>query len=260
MLFQGRTVRIPVKLGLRQGCKLAPLLWVLFMDYMLTTLIPLTGDTWITQCMTLYADDIHVGCEFTSSRALDQHLHNIGCLLDVLEQLKLQLSYQKSHVLLSVTGSSSRRALKGRLSQQGSQRQMMIPRADGTKTALPLSSQSKYLGVVMSYHAFEELTWQHRKKSSWLAFHRLKPWLKTSRLDRNKRLYLWRICIHTIMTYGLMATNITVKILHEYQAVVVIACSELPSAIIHIVPITHISRSCTFFSIRPHCSCYIMLQ
>ena len=72
----------------------------------------------------------------------------------------------------------------------------------------------------MSYHAFEELTWQHRKKSSWLAFYRLKPWLKTSRLDRNKRLYPWRICIHTIMTYGLMATNITVKILHEYQAVV----------------------------------------
>ena len=72
----------------------------------------------------------------------------------------------------------------------------------------------------MSYHAFEELTWNHRKSSGWVAFNRLKPWLKSTCIDRQKRLYLWRICIHTILTYGLLATNVTVKALHDYQAVV----------------------------------------
>ena len=154
------------------------------------------------------------------SKALMVIYRNIGHLLDVLETLKLQLSYQKSHVLISVAGSNSRNALKGRLAQQSAGRCILIPRATGDKTPLPMSSQSKYLGVIMSYGAFEDQTWQHRRKSGLSAFARLKPWLTNSRIARHRRLYLWRVCIHTILTYGILATNVTVKVLHDYQAVV----------------------------------------
>ena len=220
LTYRDNTVNIPIKVGVRQGCKAAPLLWVLFMDYMLSQLAPLTGLAWISQTLTLYADDIHVGCEFDSVQSLDTHLRNIGHLLDVLETLKLQLSYQKSHVLFSVAGSNSRNALKGRLVHKSATRCILIPRATGDKTPLPLSSYSKYLGVIMSYHAFEDQTWQHRRKSGLSAFARLKPWLTNSRIARHRRLYLWRVCINTILTYGILATNVTIKVLHDYQAVV----------------------------------------
>ena len=49
-----------------------------------------------------------------------------------------------------------------------------LPRKDGTKTELPMKTSGRYLGTMMSFHAFELQTWHHRKHAGWLAFARLK--------------------------------------------------------------------------------------
>ena len=78
-----------------------PVVVLVYMSKLLHILVPLTGETCIRECMTLYADDVHVGCQFSTMQELDHHLKCMGHLLDCIERLKLTLSYQKTFVILA---------------------------------------------------------------------------------------------------------------------------------------------------------------
>ena len=214
------TTPIDVGLGLRQGCKIAPLLWLVYMSKLLTILIPLTGEQWIRECLTLYADDVHVGCQYTSKGELEAHLQCMGHLLDCIERLKLTLSYQKTSIIFAATGSNARRALKDVVRRNPQQLVMTIPRGDGTKTELPMKTSMSYLGTSMSYGAFELQTWLQRKRTSWAAFSRLKCWLRHRQISMDKRMYLWRTCVFSILTYGITATNATISTLQDFQTTI----------------------------------------
>ena len=110
--------------------------------------------------------------------ALDHHLQCMGHLLDCIERLKLQISLQKSYLIFAHTGSNVRHALKGRIRYIQNQAHLLLPRRTGDATALPLKTMGRYLGVIVSYHAFEQQTWLHRKKTAWIAYARLKRWLR----------------------------------------------------------------------------------
>ena len=180
----------------------------------------LTGETWIRECMTLYADDVHVGCQFSTIQELDHHLQCMGHLLDCIERLKLTLSYQKTFVILAATGSNMKRVLsRAESSVLHRLCWLVIPRGDGSKTELPMRSAVTYLGTTMSYGAYELQTWKQRKRAGWAAFSRLKCWLQHRQISLAQRLYLWRTCVQTIITYGITATNVTVQVLNEYQTI-----------------------------------------
>ena len=220
LVFRGETTSIPVGRGLRQGCKIAPLLWVCYMDLFMSRLAIKTGRQWIQDNLTIYADDVHIGCRFMSASALKEHLINIGHALDVIESMKLSLSYSKSYMMIAYAGTNPRPALKGVLHKTPDGTHIRIPRADGQLTTLPLRNKASYLGVTLSYHAYEHLAWTHRKHAGWTAFSRLRPWLRNRQIPQSKRLYLWKTCVYTVMTYGILASNVTLKVLHEYQVVV----------------------------------------
>ena len=215
--FQHNTTSVKVGKGLRQGCKIAPQLWVVYMDKFLSLLEAKTGLQWIQECLTIYADDIHVGCQFCSTHEFSIHLHNLGLVLDTLERLELQLSYQKSFILLKYAGTNPRPPMKGRIRRQGSEHFLLVPRQQGPPSALPLRTKGSYLGAVISYSAFEYQSWVHRRQSAWLAFTRLRSWLRHRQIATHQRLYLWKQCVFTVMTYSLLATDVTVAILHDFQ-------------------------------------------
>ena len=208
---------IPVGKGLRQGCKIAPQLWVIYMDKFLKLLEARTGPQWVAACLTVYADDVHVGCQYQSTLEFNVHLRNLGFVLDSLEQLDLELSYQKSFILHRYAGTNPRPTLKGRIRRQGTEHFLLVPRQTGTASALPLRTKGSYLGAVLSYNAFELQTWTHRKKSAWLAFTRLRNWLRHRDIAVRQRLYLWKQCVFTVMTYSILATGVSLPILHEFQ-------------------------------------------
>ena len=147
--FQHGTSSVTVGKGLRQGCKIAPQLWVVYMDRFLRLLASHTGQQWIHDCIT--------------------HLHNLGLVLDILEQLELQLSYQKSFVLLKYAGTNPRPTLKGRIRRQGTDHCLLVPRRNGSPSALPLRTKGSYLGAVISYSAQEIQSWHHRRRTPKLA-------------------------------------------------------------------------------------------
>ena len=219
LIFQGHTYPIPVGQGVRQGCKIAPLLWLIYMDCFLVELMPLTGPEWIMSCFTLYADDLHIGCQFTTATEFQLHLVNFGHVLNVLERLQLRLSCTKSFVMLATSGTNPRGVLKHVVHRSKNGLCIRIPR-NGQHTMLPVRSTASYLGVIMSYRAFEEATWIRRRNAGWSAYQRLSKWLKAKRLPIQHRLYLWHTCIHTVLTYGLLAVQLTPKVLHDYQSVI----------------------------------------
>lgn len=218
--FQNTSSSVLVGKGLRQGCKIAPQLWVVYMDKCLRLLEPRTGLQWIMECITIYADDVHVGCQFTSSHAFQLHRQNIGHVMDVLEQLDLQLSYQKSFILLKYAGTNPRPTLKGRIQRTGTLHSLIVQRPNGQTSDLPIRNKGSYLGAVISYHAFELQSWQHRKQTAWIAFNRLRSWLIDRQIVVHKRLYLWKQCVFTVLTYSILATNVTAFILHDFQATI----------------------------------------
>lgn len=57
---------IAVGKGVRQGCKAAPGLWNGFIVLMLHDLMAHTPFSWIQRCVTIYADDLHIGDSFVS--------------------------------------------------------------------------------------------------------------------------------------------------------------------------------------------------
>ena len=219
LVFRGNTYPIPVGKGVRQGCTIAPLLWLIYMDKILKELAALTGPEWIMQCVTIYADDLHIGCRFMSAAELRMHVTNMGHLLDVLHRLKLTVSCSKTFVILAVTGTNPRAALKSFVQRNQKGTKFRIACIQGSMD-FPLQSTGSYLGVTMSYRMFEDATWTKRQRAGWSAFQRLLPWLKTRSIPLTQRLYLWHTCIHTVITYGLLAVQMTPKVLHEYQSVV----------------------------------------
>ena len=160
------------------------------------------------------------GCQFSSGHEFNVHLRNLGFVLDTLERLELQLSYQKSFVLLKYAGTNPRPVLKGRIRRQGPDHFLLVQRQHGQTSALPLRKKGSYLGAIISYSAFEFQSWQHRKRTAWFAFNRLCKWLRHRHIAVQQRLYLWKQCVFTVLTYSLMATNVTVHILHDFQTVV----------------------------------------
>ena len=123
-------------------------------------------------------------------------------------------------MIFAHTGSNVRHALKGRIRYIQNQAHLLLPRRTGDATALPLKTMGRYLGVIVSYHAFEQQTWLHRKKTAWIAYARLKRWLRHRQIRQSHRVYLWHTCVHTILTYGIFGTGVTVQSLTDYQLTV----------------------------------------
>ena len=208
-------VETATKCGIRQGCRAAPILWTSFTDLIFEKLSTVVNPAWLQQSVTLFADDIHSGDTFCSAWELQQIILRFGLLLDVIEQHGLEISLNKSMILISFVGTNFRK-IQARLIQRDAHGCfILVPRADGRQSRLPVQKSACYLGVQMSYTVPEKLTQQHRMKAARQAFFRLRRWLKTKHIQLKTRLHLWRSCIYSTLIYGLLANNITFSGLHQ---------------------------------------------
>ena len=94
----------PTYVGVRQGCTAAPTLWSALVGDMLEALIQLTSWQWVTQSMTVYADDFHAADTIHSPAQFLRFLDNLGILHDLMQEYDLMLNATKSVVLLRLQG------------------------------------------------------------------------------------------------------------------------------------------------------------
>ena len=118
--------------------------------------------------LALYADD-HLGCWTVQSIAdLRRALREAEALLNVLAANELDISPEKSAVLVELRGTRAIHVLHDLLCTLPTCKWIRIGRR-----RLPLKTSHEYLGIVVSFRQFEVSTFQHRKNKAVQTFNRL---------------------------------------------------------------------------------------
>ena len=206
LVFQHADKTASVKLGrgLRQGCGLSPLLWVLYT-------VPIVEDILQhspSDCITAFADDFHGQWVFRNPGELQACLGQIKHIVWTLRDNGMDISFEKTVVLMKHTGGKAAWALR-KVTHKDKQGQgfLVLPHFD-EKVRVPIKPQHVYLGAVISYHNFEKLTLQYRMKQMWTTFHRLFQVLRANVVPVSKRLQLWRSTCFATLTYGLTSCGL----------------------------------------------------
>ena len=63
-----------------------------------------TGEDWLRDAITLFADDILAQGQFGSLEECQQHLRRMGTLLDLLEEAGMKINLNKTEAMLTVHG------------------------------------------------------------------------------------------------------------------------------------------------------------
>ena len=218
----GHTARICAQKGLRQGCKLAPLLWTMALEQIHRELLaeedPLITATWLQHSSTTYADDIHLREIMWTVQDLDNMVYRFCKVLDALQAHGMVINSGKSAFLLRYRGSFIKAWLRRHLVHKDHGDSLRIRSPGGTVYEIPLKDQHTYLGIRISYHSQSKHAAAHRLQAAQHAWQRLKGILCSTRhLAQWHRLQLWKTIILPTLLYGIAASNPTDKDIKRLQ-------------------------------------------
>ena len=210
---RGHTRSIPTKQGIRQGCKAAPILWACFAAVILETTAAAVNWEWISQSITVFADDFCLHCICNGVDDVKRSLTHIGKFLDILTTAGLTVNMNKTVAVYKILGRKANTLNKQYIKRTKDGTFLCIPCQHGP-VHVRLVKQFTYLGVVMSYSNFALLTARHRIKAGTAVTHQLSRWLhKQMGLTPTQKLRLWYQCTFPSLIYGLRITGIDIHIL-----------------------------------------------
>ena len=207
----GRSVTVNTGRGVRQGCKLAPMLWAAFTGLLFEDLQTKLDSTWVRNMCTAYADDFHAAWEIQSEADFVAARTSLQVFMSTLTNLGMEVNQRKSAVIIELRGRRSRKVLREHsvnLHDLGS----CLHIEGKANNTLPIRKSHVYLGTVISYGAFETATLQHRCKAAWSAFGRLNRALRSKNaLALRTRIRLWNACVFSAAKYGLGSSGLPVR-------------------------------------------------
>ena len=196
--------------GIRQGCSVAPLLWLVFTHEVCCALADKVGRNTLLRILTMFPDDFLLADSFTSLAELEHLLNIIAVLFKTLEAFGMQVSAQKSKAILVLCGTlrNSVRRRFVRPAPSGEGMELRMHTSSGVLN-VPLTDCFTYLGARVSYSNFERQTLEWRLSKGEAAFQRLGKVLKGQHhLTAPQRLRLWQACVWTTTQYGLTASGL----------------------------------------------------
>ena len=155
------------------------------------------------------------GCE-----ALEKAMSQISTVLDVLDKACVKVNISKSEVLMLLRGKRADEARRRFGCVRGGEDHLRIPCA-GSSAYFAIKSQIRYLGVVLSYGAFETQTAIFRCGQAKAAFGQLRSVLRAgSCLTKADRLRVYRLCVWSVLEYGLIGVGLDKRALDSVRSTV----------------------------------------
>ncbi|CAE7357226.1 unnamed protein product [Symbiodinium sp. CCMP2592] len=205
---EGHTQRFGTTQGIRQGCRLSPSLWNCVVIYLTHLLEQKFGSGWCRQHLVGYADDNLFKWTFRAKAEAAQAIAEAGDIVDLFEGHGLQVSKDKTAILLRLAGSQAT-ALRNKITTKVEGKCHLKL---GPELTLPIKSQHVYLGAIISFARFEEYTAAHRRQAGMATYHRLRQHLHSKRAwPLHKRIRLWKAYILPTVFYALTASGLTDK-------------------------------------------------
>ncbi|CAE7384761.1 unnamed protein product [Symbiodinium sp. CCMP2592] len=197
--------------GIRQGCVLSPLIWTCVTGTMVRDLV--SRGVSIAD-LDLYADDFLHLETLHDYEAFEHALKRMGVIIQYLQDQGLQVSMDKTVVLMRIAGTRSSMAMakntyKRKDREGNEQLYIKIPTEHAT-LHLPVVKEHKYMGIKATYYGFEDCTLMHRISAAKNAYTRLKPFLRSrKRLSLPGRLRMWWTCVWSALRYALSSVGVT---------------------------------------------------
>ena len=196
--------------GVKQGCIIAPSLWVIYSCFVWHQIDCALHPSWTDDHITGFADDFHFRWELGSYQQCRQVGLDIDVIFRVLQKYGLQINPSKSSFLVEVRGSDAEKWLRKHRFRNKADDGWNFRFNLFTRAEVPIVKSFKYLGVMLSYHCFEDETLQYRMEMAQSHRNRLAKVLQgRGGLGLPQRRRIWLVCVQTSQLYGLCVTGIT---------------------------------------------------
>ena len=228
---RGRVRHICMRRGVRQGCTLAPLLWAVYSAYITHHIAEELTMSWVSEHLTLYADDTHASWTVESLESLKLALKSIPVIFRIYRAFGMQVNPLKSGVIIGIRGVSGTAFMASHIhGPSGNKRLVLGPPHD--QLVIPIRDSMTYLGIQISYGNFEDATLDSRLAVAHSTRGRLLRVLHARRyLTMRKRLQLYFLCVRTAALYGLLPVGVTsagFRKLHVFEVKHVRAIARSP--------------------------------
>ena len=230
--------------GIRQGCCLAPSLWVLYTGLILTYIKQQVS----MHDSTVFADDFLFHWLVDSTDQLKGAFSHIAFVLDTLEAFGMTISPGKSAVLIGVRGSKVGSILQKHVFKDPRKGKFLhCPTRHGTirLPVVTVVTQHPYLGAILSYQSMEALTLKERVSQSWSSFHRILPALRSNSVALHSCISVWQSCVFSTLMHGLDSVGLAPggsTLLHKHVVRQLRIVCKAPSYITHEEPTALLTR------------------
>ena len=237
--YRGQTVEVEATRGIRQGCVLSPVVWSVFTGLIYHEYQARIAADPVAPQVTMFADDDHLGWLVQRPEHLKVAVRQLNTFISVLTDFGLQVNPSKSQSILAVRGPGAERVRQQHTVwvKDAEGRQILRLRLPGHKLSEgpPLVQSIDYMGIVLSYSAFEELSMRKRLGVAQGNFDRCKKVLHNRKvLTIPQRLTLWKSIVLPAATYGILATGFTKVSLERFHGLVLRHMRSISNSPLHI--------------------------
>ena len=237
---RGQTRSFATGRGIRQGCRSAPILWSLYIGWILYKYGMQTDFQWMTNQNSIFADDWCLYDTFDSPHDLQVLLMRVGKLITLLEAHGLIVN-TKTVAILHMQGSLLRSELRKHVKRTSEGTFLCIPRDNQPDFHIRLVKQHSYLGVILSYNNFELQTAVHRLRQANKLSFQLQKWLTGFEgLRLSQRIQVWMQCIFPCMIHGILQTGLTKLALQKFDVFIMKQLRRIYRAPTHMTHLSHI--------------------